>query len=53
VGCRGRDRESFAAAHVPGSINIELDDAFATYVGWIVPFGAPLVLILPEEEGGR
>ncbi len=46
----GHDRESFAAAHVPGSINIELDDAFATYVGWIVPFGAPLILILPGDS---
>lgn len=44
----GRDRTEFAAGHVPGSINIELDDAFGTYVGWIVPFGAPLVLVLPE-----
>ena len=43
-----RDRRVFAAAHVPGSINVELDDAFATYVGWVVPFGAPLVLLLPE-----
>lgn len=43
----GRDRTEFAAGHVPGSINIELDDAFGTYVGWIVPFGAPLVLVLP------
>jgi rhodanese-related sulfurtransferase len=24
----GRDREAFAAAHVPGSINIELDSMF-------------------------
>lgn len=44
----GRDRRSFAAAHLPGSVNIELDDAFATYVGWVVPFGAPLTLVLPE-----
>ncbi|HSL33850.1 MAG TPA: MBL fold metallo-hydrolase [Candidatus Limnocylindrales bacterium] len=44
----GRDRSEFAAGHVPGSINIELDDAFGTYVGWIVPFGAPLVLVLPD-----
>ena len=43
-----RDRLAFAAAHLPGSINVELDDDFATYVGWVVPFGAPLVLVLPE-----
>lgn len=45
-----RDRWSFAAAHVPGSINVELDDAFASFVGWIVPFGAPIVLVVPEGD---
>jgi hydroxyacylglutathione hydrolase len=44
----GRDRISFAAGHVPGSLNVELDDAFARYVGWVVPFGAPLAVVLPE-----
>ena len=29
-------------------MNIELDDSFASYVGWLVPFGAPVVLVLPE-----
>jgi glyoxylase-like metal-dependent hydrolase (beta-lactamase superfamily II)/rhodanese-related sulfurtransferase len=44
----GRDREAFAAAHVPGSINIELDSMFGTYVGWVTPFNSPVVLVLPE-----
>lgn len=43
-----RDRSEFASGHIPGSLNIELDDAFGTYVGWIVPFAAPLVLVLPD-----
>lgn len=46
-----RDREEFAAAHVPGSINIELNSAFASYVGWMLPFDAPILLILPEPAG--
>jgi hydroxyacylglutathione hydrolase len=46
----GRDRRAFAAGHIPGSIAIELDDSFASYVGWIVPFGAPIVLVLPEDR---
>jgi glyoxylase-like metal-dependent hydrolase (beta-lactamase superfamily II)/rhodanese-related sulfurtransferase len=46
----GRGRAEFAAAHLPGSINIELDDAFASYVGWLVPFGADLVLVVPEPS---
>jgi glyoxylase-like metal-dependent hydrolase (beta-lactamase superfamily II)/rhodanese-related sulfurtransferase len=44
----GRDREAFAAAHIPGSVNIELNSGFASYVGWMLPFGAPVVLVLPE-----
>ena len=44
----GRDRFAFAAAHLPGSLNVELDEGFAAYVGWTVPFGAELVLVLPE-----
>jgi glyoxylase-like metal-dependent hydrolase (beta-lactamase superfamily II)/rhodanese-related sulfurtransferase len=44
----GRDRRAFAAAHLPGSINIELDPSFASYVGWLVAFGTPIVLVLPE-----
>jgi glyoxylase-like metal-dependent hydrolase (beta-lactamase superfamily II)/rhodanese-related sulfurtransferase len=43
-----RDRWSFASAHVPGSINVELDDMFASFVGWVVPFGAPVVLVVAE-----
>jgi glyoxylase-like metal-dependent hydrolase (beta-lactamase superfamily II)/rhodanese-related sulfurtransferase len=43
-----RDRAEYASGHVPGSLNIELDDGFGTYVGWIVPFAAPLVMVLPD-----
>jgi glyoxylase-like metal-dependent hydrolase (beta-lactamase superfamily II)/rhodanese-related sulfurtransferase len=43
-----RDREAFAAGHIAGAINIELDATFSGYVGWLVPFGAPLLLVLPE-----
>ncbi len=43
-----RPRDAFAAGHLPGSINIELDSGFAGYVGWLVPFGAPLLLVLPD-----
>jgi hydroxyacylglutathione hydrolase len=48
----GRWRVPFARVHVPGSVNVELSDSFASYVGWIVPFNAPLVLVLPEPEEG-
>lgn len=44
----GRDRDAFAQGHVPGSINIELNSGFGGYVGWMLPFDAPIVLVLPE-----
>ncbi|MCM1967951.1 rhodanese-like domain-containing protein [Streptomyces sp. G1] len=47
----GRDRRTFAAAHLPGSICDELDDRFASLVGEVVPFGTRLVLVLPEPAG--
>jgi len=43
-----RRRDAFAAGHIEGSLNIELNDTFAAYVGWLVPFAAPLVLVLPD-----
>jgi hydroxyacylglutathione hydrolase len=46
----GRERRAFAARHIPGSIAIELDESFASYVGWIIPFGASIVLVLPEDR---
>ena len=44
----GRDRDAFAAGHLPGSLNIELDGTFSGYVGWLVPFAAPVLLVLPD-----
>ena len=44
----GRPRGEFAAGHLPGALNVELDDSFASYVGWFVPFGAELALVLPD-----
>jgi glyoxylase-like metal-dependent hydrolase (beta-lactamase superfamily II)/rhodanese-related sulfurtransferase len=44
-----RDRASFAAGHIGGALNIELESSFAGYVGWLVPFGAPLLLVLPDD----
>ncbi len=45
-----RDRLDFARAHIPGAINVEMNNTFATYVGWIVPLGSLIVLVLPNES---
>ena len=42
-----RARVDFAAGHVPGAVNVELDDDFASYVGWVLPFGSPVLLVVP------
>ncbi len=48
----GRRRRAFAQEHVPGSLNIELDGSFGAYVGWLLPFNKPLMLLI-EDEAGR
>lgn len=45
----GRTRREMADAHIPGSLTVELSDTFASYVGWILPVGTPLVLVLPAS----
>jgi hydroxyacylglutathione hydrolase len=46
-----RSRTAFAAGHLPGALNFELATAnFVTYVGWLVPWGAPITLIGETEQ---
>jgi hydroxyacylglutathione hydrolase len=45
-----RGRIDFSNAHIPGSLNVELDDTFASYVGWTIPFGSAIALVLPDES---
>lgn len=40
-----RQRREFAAGHVAGSISFEYGDSFATYLGWLIPWGTPLTLV--------
>ena len=40
-----RARTAFAAGHVPGTVSFALDDGIATYLGWLIPWGAPLTLL--------
>jgi hydroxyacylglutathione hydrolase len=46
----GRPRSAFAAQHIAGSLAVELDDSFATYVGWLLPFDAPIALVLEGRQ---
>lgn len=40
-----RDRVAYAVDHVAGTISIALGEQFATYLGWLAPWGAPITLI--------
>jgi glyoxylase-like metal-dependent hydrolase (beta-lactamase superfamily II)/rhodanese-related sulfurtransferase len=46
-----RRRTAYAAAHLTGTVNFELADDLATYVGWTVPWGQPITLVgdTPDE----
>ncbi|MGA8978657.1 MAG: MBL fold metallo-hydrolase [Pedococcus sp.] len=45
-----RTRTAFAAGHVNGSLNFGLDGQFATYLGWLIPWGTPLTLLGDSPE---
>jgi hydroxyacylglutathione hydrolase len=46
-----RARRAFAVGHVAGTLSFDLDGSFATYLGWLVPWGTPLTLLgrTPEQ----
>jgi hydroxyacylglutathione hydrolase len=40
----------YARGHIPGVYHVELRAAFASWVGWVVPFGAPVILVSETTE---
>ena len=45
-----RPLERFAAGHLLGSLAIALGDSFGTWVGWVLPYQAPLILVLDPDQ---
>ena len=45
-----RHRRAFAQRHLEGVTNIEYGAQCATYVGWLLPWGRPLVLVGDDER---
>jgi hydroxyacylglutathione hydrolase len=43
-----RGAADFAAAHVPGTLNVPLNRSFNTWAGWLLPCDRDLYLIVPE-----
>ncbi len=45
-----RTRTAFAAGHVAGTVNFGLDGQFSTYLGWLMPWDAPVTLLGESPE---
>jgi len=45
-----RLKADFASGFIPGTINIQGNNAFATWMGWLVSYEEPFILIAPEEK---
>lgn len=45
-----RNREAYAKAHVERTFNFGVDGQFATYLGWLIPWGTPLTLLGDSPE---
>lgn len=45
-----RPIEEYAAAHVPGSLSIELRPAFGTWLGWLLPEDAVVVVLRSLDQ---
>ena len=46
-----RTRTAFATGFVPGTFNFGVEGEFATYLGWLIPWGTPVTLLgeTPEQ----
>ncbi|HSH21194.1 MAG TPA: MBL fold metallo-hydrolase [Candidatus Caenarcaniphilales bacterium] len=41
-----RSPADYAVAHLPGAFSVPAGNSFGTWLGWVVPFDRPLVLVL-------
>ena len=45
-----RDRHHFAQGHIPGAFHVEPTEQFGSWVGAVVPFDAPLVIVIDSTD---
>lgn len=45
-----RSKEAFAAAHIPGAINIPFGDNLPTWAGWVLPYDHPTLLVVDSPD---
>lgn len=44
-----RERVAFARSHLFGTVSFPLETSFSTYIGWLIPFDAPMTLISSSD----
>lgn len=45
-----RQKMDFAAGYIPGTLNIQNNKTFPTWMGWFVSYDEPFILIAEDEE---
>jgi hydroxyacylglutathione hydrolase len=45
-----RDKVDFAAGYIPGSINIQGNNSFATWAGWLLKYDEQFILLADESQ---
>ena len=45
-----RTRTAFARGHLAGTVNLEVGDSFATYLGWVLRWRTPVTLVADTAE---
>lgn len=45
-----RNKVDFAEAFIPQSINIQGNNSFLTWMGWLVDYSEPFILVDEEEQ---
>ena len=40
-----RSRQDYAAGHLPGTLEVEESTSLLAYIGWLIPFNAPIALV--------
>lgn len=45
-----RQKKDFAAGYIPGTLNIQHNKAFPTWMGWFVNYDEPFILIAQEDQ---
>jgi glyoxylase-like metal-dependent hydrolase (beta-lactamase superfamily II)/rhodanese-related sulfurtransferase len=46
----GRSVEEWSAEHPRGAISIAVRPQFASWLGWVVPYGQPVILLVGDEQ---